>query len=173
MAVAWWTSGLVRWQFSWDFLLGLLLLGTTASRCLVSLFGIAGDLRPVRNLYLFEALIFVALGVPAAAWFQIPGLLAASLLAHLLVTLLYLVVAANRFISPIKLLKTTALAAIGIFAIATTATAFYSNTPQYTCVGAGTVILLAFAAAAMAILSTEAKQRVLSRIAAVLGLRGG
>ena len=172
LAVGWWTSGLIKWQFSWDVLLGLLLLGTTSSRCLVSLFGIAGDLRPVRNLYLLEAMLFVALGLPAAAWFQIPGLLAASLLAHLLVTLIYSVVATNRFISSIETLKTTAVVAAGIFAIATVATAFvYSNTPKSSVVGAGTVIFLAFAAAGMAILSTEAKQRVLAQARGVLGLR--
>ena len=172
MAVGLWTSGLIKWQSSWDVLLGLLLLGTTASRCLVSLFGIAGDLRPVRNLYLLEALLFVTLGVPAAAWFQIPGLLAASLLAHLLVTLMYSVVAANRFISSIEPLKTTAIAAAGIFAIATVATAFVSNNiPTLGLVGAGTVIFLAFAAAGMAMLSTEAKQRVLAQARGVLGLR--
>jgi len=172
MAVGWWTSGLIKWQFSWDVLLGALLLCTTASRCLVSLFGIAGDLRPVRNLYLIEALLFVALGLPVAAWFQIPGLLAASLLAHLLVTLLYSAVAANRFISSIEPLKTTAVAAAGIFAIATIATAFaHSNTPKSNLVAAGTVIFLAFAAAGMAILSTEAKQRMLAQARGVLGLR--
>ena len=172
MAVGWWTSGLIKWHFSWDVLLGLQLLGTTASRCLVSLFGIAGDLRPVRNLYLLEALLFVALGLPAAAWFQIPGLLAASLLAHLLVTLMCSVVAANRFISSIETLTTTVVAAVGIFAIATIATAFvYRNAPTSALIGAGTVICLAFAAAGVAILSTEAKQRVLAQARGVLGLR--
>lgn len=170
--VGWWTGGVIRWYFTWDILLGLLLLFTTASRCLVSVFGIAGDLRPVRNLYLLEALLFVALGVPAAAWFQIPGLLAASLLAHLVVTLMYSGVTVNRFISSIEPLKTAAVAVAGIFTIATIATAFvYNNTPESSYVGAGTVIFLAFVAAARTILSTEAKQRVLAQARAVLGLR--
>lgn len=171
LAVAWWTSGLIKWHFSWDILLGLLLLASTASRCLVSLFGIAGDLRPVRNLYLFEAFLFVALGVPAAEWFHIPGLLGASLLAHLLVPLLCSASAADRLINSIEPLKNTALAAVAIFVIATIAASFHTNTPRYTLVGAGTIILLSFGAAAMAILSTETKQRALTQTRGVLGLR--
>ncbi len=89
MVVGLWTSGVIQWQSSWDILLGLLLLGTTASRCLVSLFGIAGDLRPVRNLYLIEASAFIVLSVPAASHFGISGLLTASLFAHLLITLAF------------------------------------------------------------------------------------
>jgi O-antigen/teichoic acid export membrane protein len=96
MVVGLWTSGVIQWRLSWDILLGLLLLGTTASRCLVSLFGIVGDLRPVRNLYLIEAFAFIALSIPAASRFGISGLLAASIFAHLLITLTFTTYAARR-----------------------------------------------------------------------------
>ena len=172
MSIGWWTSGLIQWPFSWDILLGLLLLATTASRCLVSLFGITGNLRPVRNLYLGEALLFVAIGVPAATWFQIPGLLAASLLAQLVVTLKYSLVASNQFIKSTKPLKIAAFIAAGIFAIAAVAAAFcYDRSLQGSLVGAGTIIVLASAAAGMAILSTEAKQHAFARARGILGPR--
>ena len=96
LVVRWWTSGVVEWNGRWDFLLGALLLATTASRCLVGLFGIAGNLRPVRNLYLVEAAVFIAVGIPTATRFGIPGLIGASLLVHLLVTLTFSSVAARR-----------------------------------------------------------------------------
>ena len=97
--VRWWTSGVIEWNFRWDLMLGALLLTTTCSRCFVGLFGVAGRLRPVRNLYLTEAAAFIAIGIPTAARFGIPGLIAASLLVHLLVTLTFSSVAAKRMLS--------------------------------------------------------------------------
>lgn len=94
--VMWWTSGVIEWNFRRDLMLGALLLATTCSRCLVSLFGIAGNLRPVRNLYLAEAAVFIVIGIPAAAHFGIMGLIGASLLVHLLVTFTFSSVAARR-----------------------------------------------------------------------------
>ncbi len=96
LVVRWWTSGVVEWNGRWDFLLGALLLATTSSRCLVGLFGIAGNLRPVRNLYWVEGAVFIAIGIPTATRFGIPGLIGASLLVHLLITLTFSSVAARR-----------------------------------------------------------------------------
>ena len=53
----------------------------------------------MRNLYLTEAADFIAIGIPTAARFGIPGLIAASLLVHLLVTLTFSSVAAKRMLS--------------------------------------------------------------------------
>jgi O-antigen/teichoic acid export membrane protein len=94
--VKWWTSGVIEWNFRWDLMLAALLLATTCSRCLVGLFGIAGNLRPVRNLYLAEAAVFIAIGIPAAAHFGIMGMIIASLLVHLLVTFTFSSVAVRR-----------------------------------------------------------------------------
>lgn len=172
MAIGWWTSGMIHWRFSWDILIGLLLLATTVSRCLIGLFGITGNLRPVRNVYLGEALLFVAIGVPAATWFQIPGLLAASLMAQLLVTLQYSVVASNRFIKSIKPLKSAAFTAAGIFAIAAVASAFcYDRNLIGSLIGAGTIVFLATIASGIAILSSEAKQSAFAQARGILGLR--
>lgn len=117
-AVSWWTSGVIAWSSHWDLLLGALLLATTCSRCLIGLFGVAGNLRPVRNLYLAEAVMFVVIGVPAAFWFGIPGLLVSSLCSHLLVTLGYSTRVVKSIIEPLQFLRAPVLRAATIFATA-------------------------------------------------------
>ncbi len=171
-AVTWWTSGVISWTFYWDILLGLLLIATTASRCLVSLFGIAGDLRVVRNVYLAEALLFIALGVSAAAWFGIGGLLAASLLAHVLATFGYSAYAANRFIGSVSTLKLPGLAALAIFLMAgASATLIQNSTAHIGCGVAGAIILFSVIASGSIILPTEARGRLLAQAGAIIGCK--
>lgn len=173
MMIGWWTAGVIRWYFTWDLLLGLLLLFTTASRCLVGMFGIAGDLRPVRNLYWAEAFVFIVLGIGAAAWLGIAGLLVASLLAHILATFMYSSAAANRFIGSTANLKWPALTALAIFATSgATSALFYTSSAHIGLGPAGIIVFLSWVAAGLTVLPSEAKYRLLSRTVAVLRLRG-
>ena len=82
-----WTSGMIRWNPRADVLLGALLVGTSASRCLNELFVCKGNLRTVRHIYFVEGCVFIALAIPATRFFGIPGVLGASLICHLLITL--------------------------------------------------------------------------------------
>ena len=81
-----WTSGKITWEPIADLLLALLLVFTTATRCMVGLFGVVARLRPVRAVYLLEACVFIALAIPASQKFGIAGVLTVSLLAHAAVT---------------------------------------------------------------------------------------
>jgi O-antigen/teichoic acid export membrane protein len=81
-----WTSGTIAWSRRDDLLLGLLLVLTAATRCMVGLFGVVAVLRPVRSIYFIEACLFVSMAIPAAAHFGITGLLVASLVAHSAIT---------------------------------------------------------------------------------------
>jgi len=162
MVVTWWTSGVIRWSFSWDLLLGAMLLATTCSRSFVSIFGVAGNLRPVRNLYLIEAAVFIAAGVPAAAWFGISGLLVASLVAQLLVTLAFSVAVVPRVIGSVVPLATPALFAAGLFiAVALTASALPRGSTAHTLPLAVSVVFLFSVGAGLTILSRETKHRLL------------
>lgn len=81
-----WTSGKIAWEPAADLLLGLLLILTTATRCIIGIFGVVAKLQPVRAVYFLEACVFIALAIPASHWFGVVGILAVSLLAHTLVT---------------------------------------------------------------------------------------
>jgi len=165
MVVRWWTSGVILWSFSWDLLLGLLLVATTASRCLVGLFGIAGNLRPVRNIYLLEAAAFIAAGIPAASAFGIPGLLAASLGAHLLVTAGFSTIAAQKIFGSLHSLRRPVLLASIIWAAAAAITSLLQGVPRPMEATGAMVVILGFSAVAAAtILSPDAKHRIFARI---------
>jgi len=165
MVVDRWTAGVISWNFSWDLLLGLLLLANTASRSLVGLFGIAGDLRPVRNLYLVEAALFVALGIPAAQHFGIAGLLSASLVAHLLVTGFFSATAARRVIGSICGLGSPILTALILLIAATFVVSFLPDIPAFFRPLAAALVILVFSlAAGSTILAPEVKGRIFKRI---------
>jgi O-antigen/teichoic acid export membrane protein len=100
--VSLWTSGSVGWGFSSDVLLGILLVLTACTRVLLALFGICGNLRPVRFISVSEGCVFVVLGIPAAILYGITGLLAVSLLAHVLVTGLLSLHKARQLLHPTK-----------------------------------------------------------------------
>ncbi len=162
--VRWWTSGVIEWSFRWDLLLGALLLATTCSRCLVGLFGIAGNLRPVRNLYLAEAAVFIAIGIPAAAHFGIAGLMGASLLVHLMFTLAFSAVAARRLLRPTAPLKAPAFTAASIFAAAGLTATFLPNIDSWAGFTFAIAIILVFSASAgFSLISAEARHRLLAQ----------
>lgn len=170
--VMWWTSGVVEWSFRWDLLLGALLLATTCSRCLVGLFGIAGDLRPVRNLYLAEAMVFIAIGIPATARFGIAGLMGASLLVHLVLTVAFSAVAARRLLASSAPLKAPAFTAAGIFAAAGLTATFLPSIDSWEVFTFAIAIILVFSALSFfSIISSEVRHRLLAQSRGVFGSR--
>jgi O-antigen/teichoic acid export membrane protein len=84
--VSFWSSGTVRWNLSFDGLLAGLLISTSITRCLITVFGLMLGYRPVRHIYLLEGCVFLAVAIPAAAHYGIMGVLEASLIVHLTVT---------------------------------------------------------------------------------------
>ena len=85
--VGFWTSGSIFWSMPYDALLAALLLANSSSRCLISVFVSMLGYRPVRHIYFLEGCVFIALAIPATRFFGIPGVLGASLICHLLITL--------------------------------------------------------------------------------------
>ena len=85
--VGFWTSGSIFWSTPYDALLAALLLANSSSRCLISVFGSMLGYRPVRHVYFLEGCVFIALAIPATRFFGIAGILGASLVCHLLITL--------------------------------------------------------------------------------------
>jgi O-antigen/teichoic acid export membrane protein len=85
--VSLWTSGVIHWSLGADVILAALLIVTSLSRCFVGIFGMVGDLRPVRYIYFLEGCVFIMLALPAVKHFGVIGVLAASLVAHLSVTM--------------------------------------------------------------------------------------
>jgi O-antigen/teichoic acid export membrane protein len=85
--VSLWTSGVIHWSLGADVILAALLIVTSISRCFVGIFGMVGDLRPVRYIFFLEGCLFILLALPAVRHFGVIGVLAASLVAHLSVTM--------------------------------------------------------------------------------------
>lgn len=84
-----WTSSKISSDWCTDLLLGGLAIATSMSRCFISLFGITKDLRKIRGLCIAEGIVFIPFAIIGASHFGIQGVLAASLLVHLAVTLLW------------------------------------------------------------------------------------
>jgi len=84
--VSFWSSGTICWNLAFDGLLAGLLISTSITRCLITVFGLMLGYRPVRHIYLLEGCVFLAVAIPAAAQYGIMGVLAASLIVHLTVT---------------------------------------------------------------------------------------
>jgi O-antigen/teichoic acid export membrane protein len=168
--VGWWTSDVIQWRFRWDIFLGLLLVATTASRCLVGLFGITGNLRPVRNLYLLEAAVFILTGVPATASFGISGLLVASIGAHLLVTAFFSTMAARNIIGSLRAMRRPVLLATAIFAGAASISALLQTAQTPLAYAGSAIVIFGFTAvAAAAILPPDAKSRFFGKVVGFTG----
>jgi len=100
--VSLWTSGVIHWSLGADVILAALLIVTSLSRCFVGIFGMAGDLRPVRYIYFLEGCLFILFALPAVRHFGVIGVLAASLVAHLSVTMVISCRVASKWLDSIK-----------------------------------------------------------------------
>jgi len=84
-----WTSGIINWNQRADILLGALLVATSVTRCLTEFFVFRGNLTSVRYIYLIEGVLSIALAIPATIRFGSVGLIASTLLVHVVVTLYF------------------------------------------------------------------------------------
>jgi len=112
--VSFWTSGSIHWSLFFDFALAALLIATSLSRCLISLFGISGNMRPIRHIYFAEGSLFIALALPATTYFGIGGLLTASLVAHVAANSILYVRACDRVLFSIRPIIHCGVASIAI-----------------------------------------------------------
>jgi len=112
--VSFWTSGAVHWNLACDALLAGLLIASSLTRCLTGLFGLAGNLRPVRHIYLIEGCIFIVLSIPAASHFGTVGLLLVSFATHLGVTAFLSLRASASILSSVKPMVLSAIASFFI-----------------------------------------------------------
>lgn len=117
--VALWTSGAIHWNLACDALLAGILIATSLTRCLIGLFGLAGNLRPIRYIYFIEGCLFIALAIPTASYFGAVGLLFVALATHLAVTAILSLRASTKILKSVKPMIFSGLASlfitIGVF----------------------------------------------------------
>ncbi|MDX6767756.1 MAG: oligosaccharide flippase family protein [Candidatus Methylacidiphilales bacterium] len=116
-----WTSGAVSWTWGGDVFLAALILVIGVSRCFVGVFGIVGQLQPVRYLYLLEGSVFVLLAILAGRGFGLWGILVAMLLAHLSTTAWNAMRAAVPYLGSLRTLRRPFVVALGILALGSVA----------------------------------------------------
>jgi O-antigen/teichoic acid export membrane protein len=115
-----WTGGKVTWSVQGDIILGLMVLTTSLSRSFMAVFGITKNLKPVRIIYFVEGLFFVPTAILSARWFGLEGVLAASLVVHILITMLASTKAAIKVLGSCKRLVSPLLYGFILLAIAGT-----------------------------------------------------
>jgi O-antigen/teichoic acid export membrane protein len=130
--VSLWTSGVIHWSLGADLILAALLTVTSLSRCFVGIFGMIGDLKPVRYIYFVEGCVFIILALPAVRHFGVLGILGASLTAHLSVTMVISGRVASTWLDSIRPLVhitwTTIVIALIVLAVANAINSFDLST---------------------------------------------
>lgn len=113
--IAIWTGGEVKWSIHGDLLLGLMVLARSLSGCMISFFGITKNLKPVRIVYFIEGIIFVPTAFWAAKSFGVEGVMAASLIVHLMVAFAASARAASKMLGSMRrIILPMALISFGI-----------------------------------------------------------
>jgi len=110
--VALWTSGAIHWNLACDALLAGLLVATSLTRCLIGVFGLVGNLRPIRHIYFIEGCVFIALAIPATSHYGTFGLLLVSLATHITITGILSLRASASVIRSVKPMVLSALASV-------------------------------------------------------------
>ena len=82
-----WTKRVFSWPQINDIFLALTIVLNSFSRWLVGFFGILGDYRSVRHLYLVEAVAYLCAAGLLAQFFEIQGVLFAALFCHAIITI--------------------------------------------------------------------------------------
>jgi O-antigen/teichoic acid export membrane protein len=138
-----WTSGVIHWTLPCDVLLGGLLIMTCATRCLTGLFGIIGNLRPVRHIFFFEGCVFVCAAIPVASHFGIVGVLLTSLITHALITGLLSVRAVTKTNLPMIPIFQVLFFSLAVFGVASVLRSFFmSDSPPFFQAFAHTMLLV-------------------------------
>jgi O-antigen/teichoic acid export membrane protein len=132
MMISLWTSGVIHWSFGADVILAALLIVTSLSRCLVGIFGLVGDLRPVRYIYFLEGCLFILLAVPAVRHFGVIGVLAASLVAHFSVTMVISCRVASTWLDSMRplmhMISSALMITLVVLAVANAINSFHPST---------------------------------------------
>jgi O-antigen/teichoic acid export membrane protein len=112
--VSHWTAGMVDWNLASDVILAGLLIATSLTRCLISVFGIIGNLRPIRRIYFIEGCVFIALAIPAASLFGTVGLLLVSLATHIAITAVLSLRASTIILKSVKPMVFSGFASVAV-----------------------------------------------------------
>jgi O-antigen/teichoic acid export membrane protein len=113
-----WTHGNIHWHWTGDLILALLLVLRNLNGCLLNLFGITKDWRPVRHIYLAEGMLFVPTAIILATPYGLTGVLLASLLAHLVCTTTLSARAAARIVGSSARIGKNMSASLGLIFVA-------------------------------------------------------
>ena len=87
--MALWTKGLVSWNSSNDWLMSLLVIVYSISRCYIGLIGTTKDIRALKYVYPLEGALFVGLSVMAAPRWGIAGIIVCAISTNFLLSGLY------------------------------------------------------------------------------------
>ena len=132
MLISLWTSGVIHWSLWADVILAALLIVTSISRCFVGIFGLVGDLKPVRYIYFLEGSLFILLALPAVRHFGVIGVLAASLLAHLSVTMVISCRVASTWLDSMRplmhMISSALMITLVVLAVANAINSYHSST---------------------------------------------
>ena len=162
-----WTGGKVTWTLQSDLLLGLMVLATSLSRSFISVFGITKNLKVIRVLYFTEGLVFVPSAILAARWFGVEGVIAASVVIHLLVTFSASARAASKVLGSCRkvilpVLQISAVAGLGTAVAWTALSLGLPPIARLVCVFLPVLLMMAFAW--KLILPSEIRTQILSRL---------
>lgn len=116
--VSFWTHGTIIWPWVGDLILAILIVLRNLNGCFIGLFGLTGDWRPVRNIYLMEGLVFAPVAILLAKPYGLVGVLMASLIAHLFVTTTLSARAATRILGSLGRVGKGLVASLGLLAVA-------------------------------------------------------
>jgi O-antigen/teichoic acid export membrane protein len=162
-----WTAGKITWEPVADLLLALLLVFTTATRCMIGLFGVIAKLQPVRLVYFLEACVFIAIAIPASQRFGTAGILSASLLAHAAVTAILSVRAAIPYAEGDGGFLRMVLVSAGILIAVFLAGPAWMATPKITTSSflvAAASLVIGAAVAWWLLLTAETRMRILAKL---------
>ena len=113
-----WTHGAIYWPWTGDLILALLIVLRNLNGCFIGLFGLTKDWQPVRHLLLLEGIIFIPIAILLAQTGGIVGVLAASLIAHIIVTTILSGRAATKILGSLRHLAKSIMVTLTMIAIA-------------------------------------------------------
>jgi O-antigen/teichoic acid export membrane protein len=162
-----WTKGVVDWPSYCDPILALMLISSTFSRCFTGIFGLVGDIRPIRYIYFIEGVCFLIIAWFGAKHFGIFGVLLASLFAHITITFFRSVVSAKYYLESITPIWKIASYVIAILASALVANYVIVETVHDTVTKTlleGVTVCILTIASAMILLNIDLRNKILTSL---------
>jgi O-antigen/teichoic acid export membrane protein len=162
-----WTNDVIKWSWTCDALLGALIIVKTFTTGLSNLFSIAKNWERIRYLSITESLVYVPLAILLAKKFGVEGVLAGSLLAHLIITTPLTCKFSTHIIGSIHQIKIPILISVSmtLAALSVTTINVYLNTlPYITLITSFGCILVSIITAWMKIVDERTKIEFKKRI---------